>query len=324
MKPAMRPVPLAFGVAIALALIVSAADAPPPKVEQLTLKVVKADSEETAGEDGRAANAVDGNPDTIWHTEWQDASPTHPHEIVIELQPVVSVKGLTYLPRQDDNDHGSIREYEVYLSLDGKDFGKPVRTGTFAAGKEKKTIVFKPARAAFVKLVAKSALRDAPWTSAAEIGIVQEGEKVTPDTELSVVKADSEETAGEDGKAANAIDGDPATYWHTQWQDDGPGHPHEIVLKLDPAMKVKGLTYLPRQNEDNDNGTIADYEVYVSADGKDWGQPVAKGTFDHNKQLKTVSFDPKEAAFVKLVAKSEVNGNPWTSAAEIRVIPAEQ
>lgn len=293
------------------------------KVENVTLKVVKADSEETAGEDAKAANAVDGNAETIWHTQWQDASPSHPHEIVIEIQPACSIKGLTYLPRQGEMTNGDIKEYEVYLSTDGKDFGKPVRSGTFAAGKEKKTVVFKPARAGFIKLVAKSEINEQAWTSAAEIGIVQEGEKVAVDPELSVVKADSEETTAEDGKAANAIDGNPETIWHTQWQDASPAHPHEIILKLEPAMKIKGFTYLPRQGETT-NGNIKGYEFYVSGDGKEFGQPVAKGTFEATAEKKTVTFDAKECGFVKLRAMSEVNDNAWTAAAEIKVIPAEQ
>jgi len=53
------------------------------EAQKLTLKVVKVDSEETAGEDGRGINAVDGNPNTIWHTQWKDASPAHPHEIIL-------------------------------------------------------------------------------------------------------------------------------------------------------------------------------------------------------------------------------------------------
>ena len=64
---------------------------------KVTLKVVKVDSEETAGENGKGANAVDGDPNTIWHTQWQDATPECPHEIVIELTPATTIKGFTYL-----------------------------------------------------------------------------------------------------------------------------------------------------------------------------------------------------------------------------------
>ena len=137
---------------------------------------------------------------------------------------------------------------------------------------------------------------------------------------LTVVKVDSEETAGEDGKAANAVDGDPNTFWHTQWQDANPECPHEIIIKLTPPALIKGFTYLPRQ-DDSDHGTIRDYEFYVSKDGVDFGQPVQKGSFENSKDKKTVTFEPRECQYIKLKALSEVNGEPWTSAGEIGVIP---
>ena len=136
---------------------------------------------------------------------------------------------------------------------------------------------------------------------------------------LKVVKADSEETAGEDGKAANAVDGDPNTFWHTQWQDTTPELPHEIVIELAPAAAIKGFTYLPRQ-DDTENGTIKDYEFYVSNDGSNFGQPVAKGSFEGGKELKTVNFAPQKCRFIKLKAISEINGGAWASAAEIGVV----
>ena len=37
---------------------------------------------------------------------------------------------------------------------------------------------------------------------------------------------------------------------------------------------MKGFVYVPRQ--EGNNGLIKDYEVYVSEDGKNWGQPVAR------------------------------------------------
>ena len=136
---------------------------------------------------------------------------------------------------------------------------------------------------------------------------------------LKLVKVDSEETAGEDGKGANAVDGDPNTFWHTQWQDASPECPHEIVIELTPPATIKGFTYLPRQ-DDGENGTIKGYEFYVSNDGQDFGQPVAKGELENSKSLKTVTFEPKACRFVKLKAVSEINGAAWTSAAEIGVV----
>jgi hypothetical protein len=138
----------------------------------IVLTVVKVDSEETVGENGRGTNAVDGNPNTFWHTQWQDDSPEHPHEIIIELHPPSTIKGFFYLPRQDDSDNGSIKDYEFYVSNDGQDFGQPVKKGAFGAGKEKKTVTFDPVNCRFIKLKALSEINDAAWTSAAEIGVV--------------------------------------------------------------------------------------------------------------------------------------------------------
>jgi len=139
---------------------------------QLKLKVIKVDSEETGGEDGKGANAVDGDASTIWHTQWQDASPNHPHEIILELSAPASIKGFTYLPRQDDEVNGTIKDYEFYLSNDGKDFGQPMKKGTLGEGKEKKTVIFDAKQARFIKLKALSEINDQAWTSAAEIGVI--------------------------------------------------------------------------------------------------------------------------------------------------------
>jgi len=139
---------------------------------KITLKVIKVDSEETAGEDGKGANAVDGNVNTIWHTQWQDANPEHPHEIIIELMPPATIKGFNYLPRQDEEENGTIKDYEFYVSDDGKEFGQPVKKGSFESGKEKKTVAFDPKKCRFIKLKALSEINGGAWTSAAEIGVV--------------------------------------------------------------------------------------------------------------------------------------------------------
>ena len=48
-----------------------------------------------------------------------------------------------------------------------------------------------------------------------------------------------------------------------------------------------------------------------------------KGSFEPGKDKKMVTFEPKKCRFIKLKALSEINGQPWTSAAEIGVIAAE-
>jgi hypothetical protein len=160
------------GVVTTNAVPTATAPAPAIATNKIALTVVKVDSEETAGENGGGTNAVDGNPDTYWHTQWQDSTPECPHEIIIELTPPSTIKGFTYLPRQDDNENGTIKDYEFSVSNDGKDFGKPVSKGTFESGKEKKTVTFEAKKCRFIKLKALSEINDGAWTSAAEIGVV--------------------------------------------------------------------------------------------------------------------------------------------------------
>ena len=92
--------------------------------------------------------------------------------------------------------------------------------------------------------------------------------------------------------------------------------PHTLVLDLGGRYQVDGFRYLPRQ-DGNPNGTIAGYQFYVSDDGTTWGTAVAAGTLAANTTEKTVRFTAKTGRFVRLVALSEINGQPYTSAAEL-------
>ncbi|GAB2598797.1 family 20 glycosylhydrolase [Kribbella endophytica] len=134
---------------------------------------------------------------------------------------------------------------------------------------------------------------------------------------VAVKFVDSEETAGEDGRAVNAIDGNPATFWHTEWSARQPQPPHEIQLDLGSAKSVCAVTYLTRQN--GTNGRIADYEIYLSTDGVSWGQPASKGTFGNSPDAKWVPVAATTARYVRLVQLSEASGNPFGTAAEITV-----
>ena len=131
--------------------------------------------------------------------------------------------------------------------------------------------------------------------------------------------ADSQETIGEDGRAVNAFDGNVNTIWHTNWTNDKPPTPHEIQIDLGQSYNIDGFRYLPRQ-DGGINGTIGQYEFYVSTDGVNWGLPVATGTFTHNTLEKEIRFSAKTGQYILLRAKSEINGNLWTSVAEINVL----
>jgi lysophospholipase L1-like esterase len=145
------------------------------------------------------------------------------------------------------------------------------------------------------------------------------GGAVIPQTNWRLWYVDSEETVGENGVAENAFDDSAGTFWHTQWYGSSPPPPHEIQIDLAGNYSINGFRYLPRQ-DGFANGTIKNYEFYVSVDGINWGSPVASGTFANTTAVKEVLFNAKSGRYVRLRALSEVNGNPWTSAAELNVL----
>ncbi|UCF44498.1 MAG: discoidin domain-containing protein [Planctomycetota bacterium] len=133
-----------------------------------------------------------------------------------------------------------------------------------------------------------------------------------------VIKVDSQ-NSGNEGNSI--LDGSPRTIWHTSWQGDIPGYPHEFVLDLKNNVSMKGFTALPRQ-DGNANGMIGGYEIYVSNDSDDWGGPVSEGVFEPGEDLKTVYFDKLYSGrYLRFKAISPVNPeHPWASLAEFEII----
>lgn len=136
-------------------------------------------------------------------------------------------------------------------------------------------------------------------------------------SEMSVAAVSSEETSGDDSPAAKAIDGDPDTFWHTRWSSNAPAFPHWIELDLGASYGVDGFSYLPRQDESNTR--IKNYEIYVSADGESWGDPVATGSFVTGTAVSQVTFDAADGRYVRLVGLSSQNGAKFGGAAELGV-----
>ena len=133
---------------------------------------------------------------------------------------------------------------------------------------------------------------------------------------LSVAFCSSQE--GSD-PATNLTDNDAGTIWHTAYSVTVANYPHWIDFDVGESKAIKGVSYLPRQN--GENGDVKDYEIFVSADGKTWGEPVAKGAFPRDKAEKRVLFAaPVQARFVRFRALSSQNGQDFASGAEFGVL----
>jgi len=131
-----------------------------------------------------------------------------------------------------------------------------------------------------------------------------------------LISADSQHGGNE---ARLAFDNNTSTYWHTEWVGTEPRCPHTLIVDMVKTYSVTAFTYLSRQ-DGNSNGMVKEYEIYLSTDGKNWGNAVAKGEFKNTTALQVAKLTkPTAGRYIKFVANSEINGNAWTSAAEIGI-----
>ncbi len=139
-----------------------------------------------------------------------------------------------------------------------------------------------------LRFIAESEINGKVYTSMAELNLLDVDEMPVARDAWEITYYDSEELVGENGAAANAIDGDSSTIWHTEWYANAPPHPHEIRVDLGETVRAIGLKYLPRQY--GVNGTVAAVKIYGSDDGVAWNLLVSK-TLAADTSEKTIYFE---------------------------------
>ena len=148
--------------------------------------------------------------------------------------------------------------------------------------------------------------------------IMQQMKQNQQNTGLQIAFASSQEP--DEGDASYLVDGDPSTIWHTMYSITLAKYPHWVDFDAGKQKVIKGFTYLGRQ-DGSLNGCIKDYEIYVSNDNKNWGEPVAKGSFEKTAKLQKVMFGkPVKARYVRLRALNEQSGQDYASGAEFTLV----
>jgi len=155
------------------------------------------------------------------------------------------------------------RRPEVKLNLAST---APVFTGSFAPGPAAQEIKFPasaPLSGRYFCLQSLNACDGGPFAAVAELDLLgADGKSISHDG-WTIAYVDSEERIGEDDSAENAIDGQTASFWHTEWKNASPNHPHELVLDLGKTQIISGFRYVPRPGGDSAPGRIKDYRIYL-------------------------------------------------------------
>jgi beta-galactosidase len=152
----------------------------------------------------------------------------------------------------------------VKLNLDS---APPVHAGTFAPGADTQEIKFAAsAIGKYFCLETLNAQDGKPYAAVAELDLLDAGGNAISHNGWTIAYVDSEERNAEDGSAENAIDGQTANFWHTEWKNAQPDHPHFLILNLGQSQTISGFRYVPRQGDESVAGRIKDYRIYVGDD----------------------------------------------------------
>ena len=161
------------------------------------------------------------------------------------------------------------------------------------------------------------------WAVFPDSFIVKESKHITkhyaklPDRSKWKISVDSYQE--NEGEPENVLDADSRSYWHTQWQGSAPSYPHWMVVDFSEVLNFKSIYYLARQ--ECGNGRVKGYELYVSMDGKDWGNPIAKGNFTNSTSPQYINLKKSvKGKFIKLKFIDQLAGQKFASFAELKVI----
>lgn len=144
----------------------------PPEglIPSSTMQIVRYSSQNSSNKK-LAKNVIDGNPYTVWHSQFQPAVKKHPHEIVIDLGKERTVTKFHYLPRQDGSWNGAFRNCEFCVSSSSEEFGEPVAKATFGKRRTAQSVDCPPVKGRYVLVRVLSEVNGESWASAAEIAI---------------------------------------------------------------------------------------------------------------------------------------------------------
>ena len=108
-----------------------------------------------------------------------------------------------------------------------------------------------------------------------------------------------------------AFDGDSGTLWHTHAPQGEIAPPQALDIDMGRAVNVAAVLYAPRA--DSAKGTIDQYAVYFSEDGREWGAPAAEGEFSNiraNPVLQRIDLKtPVKARYLRFEGRGVLEGS---------------
>lgn len=118
------------------------------------------------------------------------------------------------------------------------------------------------------------------------------------------------------GLAAAAIDNDPATFWHTAWDQTQPVHPHHITIDLGAMVKMNAFELTKRQGK---NDCMKKFTVETSVDNVTYS---SLGTFTYDQASASQRYQTNSlplARYIRYTALEAYEDKFYTHLAEFSV-----
>jgi len=144
---------------------------PLPEVKNVHQAKVALCSSSEPGE-GKGEYAIDGNLDTMWHTQYTGTQGNFPHILAVELAQVETLKGLRFYARQQGLT-GRVKACTIETSMDGETWSAGVSATLENTEKPQDILFAAPVQAKFYRFTAHNNHDGSDNASMAEIEIIK-------------------------------------------------------------------------------------------------------------------------------------------------------
>ena len=122
--------------------------------------IVESSSEEF---DSPASNILNNDIFSVWHSQWIDNAPLHPHSFLLDLGEATEFSGIALFPRQEGL-IAAISSFDIYLSNEPQMPEKPFISGVLPYSDDVQLLHFdQKEKARYIRFVAKEGFNGEPW-----------------------------------------------------------------------------------------------------------------------------------------------------------------
>lgn len=257
-----------------------------------------------------ASRAFDGDRDTYWHTDLNGL----PQWFAVDMITYKRIDGFTYVNRKDGA--AIPKHIKIETSINNVDWETVLEIEELPKATVRQVLPLEqPVVARYFRFTALSNWTNEPYTYVSEISVYMGDE---PDEEVDFEKStwkilESHNDWNPDWHAGRAIDGNPATCWHT----DLDGLPKWLVIDTQKSRMIQGIKFWHRQD---DHGAEPKHIVFeVSDDNENWKilAEVEELSQNWDEELDIPADNPQKGRYLKVTIKSNRSGSGWTYIGEI-------